>query len=126
MATTGYFPWPPAGTSTGHQWVLFHGHGHLTPLLLLSNPVGGAGDVKPTFGSVEAPSNPGRFIECRGRRTRVVEAGPTSTRRRAEIWYSLAWMNRVRRAVVRRVTFDAELRASVGRNLAAEVQRRPG
>ncbi len=28
MATSGDFSWPPAGTSTGHQWILSHGHGH--------------------------------------------------------------------------------------------------
>ncbi len=27
MATSGDFSWPPAGTSTGHQWILSHGHG---------------------------------------------------------------------------------------------------
>jgi hypothetical protein len=28
LATSGDFPWPPAGTSSGHQWGLSHGHGH--------------------------------------------------------------------------------------------------
>ena len=28
MATSWDFSWPPAGTSTGHQWILSHGHGH--------------------------------------------------------------------------------------------------
>src|SRR4051794_37275185 len=26
---SGDFPWPPAGTSTGHQWGLSHGHGQV-------------------------------------------------------------------------------------------------
>src|SRR5215204_3912123 len=28
LATSGDFSWPPAGTSTGHQRGLSHGHGH--------------------------------------------------------------------------------------------------
>src|SRR4051794_20907642 len=35
---SGDFPWPPAGTSTGHQWGLSHGHGQTaTPAASCAN-----------------------------------------------------------------------------------------
>ena len=34
---SGYFSWPPAGTSHGHHWVLSHGHGHSVQRLVSSS-----------------------------------------------------------------------------------------
>lgn len=47
VATSGDFSWPPAGTSSGRQWGLFHGHGHTLRRLA---------DAFEAFNAIDTPS----------------------------------------------------------------------
>jgi len=63
LATSGDFPWPPAGTSHGHHWGLSHGHGH----------DGGVFGIR--FGSPVTLCPPANWSQRGGRRRRRSRTG---------------------------------------------------